>query len=125
MRMRCVCGLHSAAGSCSLLTTACPVPPSAQPCPVCLCKLSEASDYQTVDLGLDLVQMLKCSHRLHRLCFQQYLQSQTSSPVSWVGGELGEGLKGNVGGGVMSGVLPSAVWHPLSDLQEDTWCQSW
>ena len=72
-----------------------------QPCPVCLCKLSEPSDYQTADLGLDLVQMLKCSHRLHRLCFQQYLSSQTSrnGPVSQGGEGNGAGLEGRGGGG--------------------------
>ena len=72
-----------------------------QPCPVCLCRLSEPSDYQTADLGLDLVQMLKCSHRLHRLCFQQYLSSQTSrnGPVSQGGEGNGAGLEGRGGGG--------------------------
>ena len=126
-----------------------PSPP--QPCPVCLCKLSEASDYQSEDLGLDLVKLLKCSHRLHRLCFQHYFASQTSrdSPVS-LGGEW-QGVEGSWGGvgatasgrgwkgvgeglelllvargeGVMSRVVPSAVWHPLPNLQEDTWGQGW
>ena len=54
-----------------------------QPCPVCLCKLSEDSDYSTPGSGLDVVQM-KCAHMLHRTCFEQYLKSSTTSDVSHV-----------------------------------------